>query len=564
MNRRLTATPKLAAAIVAVVLVASLLAACGSTPSTTSSPSSGTSKPTGALTIVPGPRGPFVKNFTPFSESSDAYGLTALGMVYEPLMMFNIMNPEQVYPWLATSWVWSAGGRTLTISTRTGVKWSDGQPFTAADVAYTFNLMKRYPALNAYGVTFKGATAPSQNEAVLTFSTPSYQQLYLISQVLIVPQHIWSTIKDPTTFTNSVNPVGTGPYLLQSFTSQDITLVYNPHYWQAGEPKIATLRYPLYVSNTSADLAIEQGQVDWASLYVPDVQKLFVAKDPATNHVWLPPIGELFLLVNLTKSPFDQVAVRQALSEAIDRSTESSSVSGFYIPVSTPTMLLPQWSTYMAPQYSGLSTTYNPAGAKALLLKAGFRQGSNGMLLQPNGTPFKISLLLPAPYTDWLTMGQLMVNEMKKAGIDASLNAVSLSDWTSASSTGTYDMTFYPEWQAPGPFELFDPMFNSSFTAPVGKPAVSNYERWINKATDASLASYSSTQDKATQVTAIQGIESTNVKQVPTIPYMYLTSYAEYSTKNAVGWPSASNPYQMPPPLMPWSEQVVLHLSPVK
>jgi peptide/nickel transport system substrate-binding protein len=558
--RYLTPARKTARACLVLAAAGIVLAACSSGTSVTGGTSGGTSA---ALTLVTGPSGPFVPNYNPFSTSNAFATQGGTALVYEPLMQFNILKANDIYPWLATSWSWSNGGRKLTLQIRKGVTWSDGKPFTAADVAFTLNLIKKYPALNTVGVSFLSASAPSATEAVLTFPAPAYGQLFLVSQVLMVPEHIWAGIKNPVTYTN-LKPVGTGPYLMQSSSAQAFTMTRNPHYWQAGKPKIATLRFVQYASNTSADLALEQGSIDWASLYLPHYQTLFVAKDPAHNHVYLPPTGVFFLCPNLSKYPFNNVTVRQALNEAIDRQTiTKDGEGGFYTPATNPTgLVLPNWKRYLAPQYASLTTRYDPSGAKALLEKAGFKPGVGGMLNEPNGTPFKVAVSAPAPYTDWMTDTQLIVNEMRAAGIDASVNGQSLSAWTNAYTTGNYDMTFCGEWTESGPYDSYHLMLDSSLSAPAGKPATGDFERWNSKATDAALAQYAGTNDQAAQLKAMASIESTMVKDVPLIPLFYATGFGDYTSIHAVGWPSASDPYETPDLASPWDEVVLLHLRP--
>src|SRR5215470_16627865 len=90
----------------------------------------------------------FTRSFNPFVSTSLGNSNSTTALVYEPLLMFNIMKPSQPpIPWLATGYQWSNGGRTLTLTIRKGVKFSDGKPMTARDVAFTFNLLRKNPSL---------------------------------------------------------------------------------------------------------------------------------------------------------------------------------------------------------------------------------------------------------------------------------------------------------------------------------------------------------------------------------------------------------------------------------
>jgi peptide/nickel transport system substrate-binding protein len=542
----------------ALTIVLLSLVAAGCSSNGTSASSSGSK---GVLTVVAAPSPPFVAGYTPFSLSSTVYLEGAQSLVYEPLIMYNILKPGVIYPWLATSYAWSNGGKALTFTIRKGVQWSDGKPFSAADVAFTFQLIKKFPALNVNGVNFKTVSQSGDN-VTLTFSSPGYGQLYLISQVLMVPQHIWSKISNPVTYTDT-SPIGTGPYLLKSFSSQSFTLVKNPHYWMPGEPHMSEIRWVQYASNTSADLALQQGSIDWSSLFEPHYQKLFIGADPQHNHVFLPAIGAEYVCLNDAKYPFNMPAVRKALSYAFDRSKMSTAVEqGFAVPMTSATGLLPDWNQFVAPQYKSQTLSYDPAKAKSMLLAAGFKMGSNGKMLTPKGQPFQVTFTGPTPYTDFMADMQLMSSSLNSIGVQSTVDGVGLSAWTTAYTVGNYQATMCGTFQTPGPYELYNLQLNGSLSAPIGKNAVGNYERWMDPATNAALTSYGNTNNKAIQQANLYKLEGIMVNQVPLIPLFGLTAYAEYRTTNATGWVTANNEYQMPNPSSPWDETVVLHLRP--
>jgi len=95
----------------------------------------------------------FVKNFNPYTATSLPSGAVVRGAFYEPLMISTAAGGGHQYPWLAQSWTWSKGGKTLTLSIRKGVKWSDGKPLTAADVAYSLTAGKQDPTMDIVGLT---------------------------------------------------------------------------------------------------------------------------------------------------------------------------------------------------------------------------------------------------------------------------------------------------------------------------------------------------------------------------------------------------------------------------
>ena len=198
----------------------------------------------GALTIVPGPYGAFTRFFNPFTGDNAALSGTR-GMIYETLMFFN-REKNTIQPWLAAGYSWSADLTRLTFKLRQGVQWSDGQPFTSDDVAFTLNLLHQYPALDANSLWafIKEVTTPDAYTVVITFKQPSFpEQWYLAGQTYIVPRHIWQHFKNPVSEANP-DPVGTGPFILQSFDPALYVLGRNARYWQPGKPYIDELRYP--------------------------------------------------------------------------------------------------------------------------------------------------------------------------------------------------------------------------------------------------------------------------------------------------------------------------------
>ncbi|MHB1930424.1 MAG: ABC transporter substrate-binding protein, partial [Acidimicrobiales bacterium] len=263
--------------------------------------------------------------------------------------------------------------------------------------------------------------------------------------------------------------------------------------------------------------------------------------------------------------PYNQVGVRKALSLALDRNTITSvGESGFYLPDTNATGLaLPAWQSELDPAYKSAPLPYNPSQAKSMLEGLGFKPGANGFLNEPNGQPFDVVIDAPSPYTDWMTDTQLMVTELKAAGIHATVNGESLNAWTNDYTTGNFDITFCGQFTTDNAYGNFVPLLQSSLTAPTGKAATGDYERYTNTAVDAALAKYATTNNPSAQQSALNTIEQVMVNEVPVIPLFEATAFGVYSSRHAVGWPSASNPYEAPGPGSPWGEVVILRLKPV-
>src|SRR6266702_3668633 len=272
--------------IVAVLATAGLLAAaCGGSSSSSGTSSSG---PSGVLTIDNESGGTWTCNFNPFNLSYISY---SMGNVYEPLVFINTLNSGQASPWLASSWAWGSGNKTLTFTIRSGVKFSNGDPLTAADVAYTFN---------------------------------------------------------PVTYPDK-NPVGTGAFTVSSktCTPQNIKYTANPHYWQKGLPKVATVNYPSFMTNDTANTFLANGQAQWGGQFIPNIKSFYTSKSP-NYHYWFPPVANVSLFINLTNPILKNVAVRQAMAYAINRQKASTIGEYGYEPASNQAgIVTPTFSSWL-------------------------------------------------------------------------------------------------------------------------------------------------------------------------------------------------------------------------
>ena len=205
-------------------------------------------------------------------------------MIYEPLFFYNTAKAGDIKPWLGTSYAWSNGGKTLTVQLRHNVKWTDGKPFTSADVVFTFNQALHSTALNKFGLPLASVSADGTYGVTINFTKAAYTDAYYaLGRVEILPQHIWKSITNPTTFLNE-HPVGTGAYILTKFSPQVFELTANPHYYMPGLPHFKTVRFIGYSGNTTLDAAIEAGQLDWTGAFIPNIKT--DATWPRTRSTW--------------------------------------------------------------------------------------------------------------------------------------------------------------------------------------------------------------------------------------------------------------------------------------
>jgi peptide/nickel transport system substrate-binding protein len=557
-------------AIGAAGLLAAGLAACSS--STSSSGSTGSSTGAAAATgktlvMESSPESTITQSFNPFVPTGAPWGMGATGLIYEPLIQFNLAAPPKYYPWLATSYAWSNGGKTITFAIRQGVKWNDGQAFTPADVAFTFDLLKANAAINLNGIKISSVTT-SGNNVVINFPTPQFTNLQSIAGTAIVPKHIWSSVSNPATFADAT-PVGTGPFKLGSFTPQGFTLVKNAGYWQAAQLKVPKVFFPVYTSNTSALSALFSGQIDWTGNFIPGLQKSFVQPNPNDHHFWEAPGGTNSLEPNLNKWPTNQLPVRQAISAAINRQVlASEGEAGLENPVLSATGLTsPLFDAWGAPVASLTnSATGSAAAAAQILQKAGYTKGSNGFFAK-GGKTVSITITDPSAYTDYAEVDSLVAQQLKAAGIDATFQGQSVDAWNSDVASGNFQLTSH--WSNGGitPYNMYDGWLDSSLAT--GSTATGDYERLKDPAVDTMLATLAGAETTAQQTAALEPIAKYVAANLPIIPTTTSSQWFEYNSQNYSGWPTQDNPYETGQPSGtnngPGSgtdEVIILHLVP--
>ncbi len=537
------------------------IAACGGS----SKPASSGSK-TATLTEEANTGVTFTQNFNPFDTNSLSTEMNMRTLSYEPLLQFDQLKPGQIYNWLATGYSWSNGGKTLTFSLRPGVKWGDGQPFTAADVAFTFNLINKNPTTNYSGVpALVSATAPGTDTVVLNYSTPQYANLYAIAgSTYIVPQHIWQPISDPATATIA-SPVGTGPYVLKKFTTQLVTFTANPHYW-GGKPPATNVDIPSYTSNQAATTALAAGQLDWAGNDIPNIQSVFVAKDPAHNHYWFAPGNTVTLWINVGKGgPLADPKVRQAISAGIDRQQLSQEAeTGYEAPATSSTgLILPNQQQYLTSSTTNdISTTADSAKVTSILTADGYAKDSKGIWAK-GGKEISFAIEDPTAFSDYYAGAQLISNQLKAVGIDATVDGVATPKWFTDLGNGSFDTMIHWGAGGPYPFQQFQNWMDFTLSAPYGKTAPANFGRYRNPAAQTALAQYETSNDPATLTQATQALGTIQSSDMPVIPLLYGADWNEYSTARFTGWPTQSDQYVDPSPNDPELPYILMHLKPV-
>jgi peptide/nickel transport system substrate-binding protein len=557
-----------------VAAVCLLVAACGGTSSKsgTSTTSNNSGKVGGKLVIDNVSGSTWTCQFNPFNSALLGPGIT-FALVYEPLEFVNILqsnNPP--VPMLASASQWSNGFKTLTFTIRGGVSWSDGKPFSAADVAYTFNAMKSDKAIDlnalwtADGGPLTSVTVKGSDQVVFTFNAPSQPLFYFVAdQTPIVPQHIWSGLNQSKLHSYADSkPVGTGPYTVSSCSPQNIKYLRNAHYWQSKPghpvPQVNEVDYPAFLSNTPGNLFLAQGQAQWGGQYIPNVKSFYVAKDPSHRHIWFPPVLNVALVPNLSNPLLAKLPVRQAITYALDKATISRlGEGGEQQPANQSGVVTPTFQSWVDSSLS--QPSYNPAKAQQVLTSAGFTKGSDGIYRDSSGNRLAFTIKTISGYSDWDASLQIITQELKAVGISATVQDENSTPYTADIQGGHFQLAYAGSGgpaASPGPSPYYE-LRGWLFSGNIGS---TNYSRFKSTAADALFNQYAGAS-QAQQVQIIHQIQKMMVSDIPFIPTTEGVDWYQYDTTKIGGWPTQSDPYAQPSPYsFPDNGQVLAHLHP--
>lgn len=476
-------------------------------------------------------------NFNPYSPNK-----LALGFMYEPLYIVDGYNCEE-HPWLAESYEWT-DEQTLVFTVRESVTWSDGEPFDAADVAFTFNMLGEHRALDTLGTwNYLSEVTADGNQVTFSFAEVHNPGFYRVVEVLIVPEHIWSEVDDPVTFVNE-NPIGTGAFLFENFTPQEVTFTRNPDYWRADQVMIQGLRFTKPGEGQVDQLRLSRGEYDWNSMYVPNIEEVFVSQDPENNHYWYAPGSSISLSFNLTKAPFDDPAFRHGVAYAVnrDRIIEQAQL-GYVTQASQTGLKIPGQEDWLAPDVENEGMIpHDTERALSILEEAGYTRDGD-TLMDPEGNAIEFSFKVPAGWLDWIQAAQIISESLAEIGITMNVETPEVSIHDQDRASGNFDAIFTVHGGQCSMYRNYADFLASELSAPVGEQATSNWIRWQDEETDQLLEQLATSSEEAAQEEAVHGLQMIMMEQFPTIPLWYGAYWFQYRTEKAVGWPNEENPY---------------------
>lgn len=550
-----------------------LLSACGTpAPATTAAPmpteaqATQAPAPTTAATEAPAvvefPRnetlytggkqwGP-VSNWNPFMTGNYATG--TLGLVYETLFLYDPLT-DKFMPWLAESGQWS-DKQTYVVKVRQGMTWSDGQPLTADDVKFTFELGKT-ATLNFSSVWdwLDSIDKVDANTLQFNFKDALYQEwannLY---NVPIVPQHLWASLDANTVSTGAnENPVGSGAYKYQAYDQTKMVWVRNDNWWaiKAFGYSVAP-KYIVDLVNTSNENSLGlvlQGQEDLNNNYLPGISNLikggYALKTYYPDAPYHLAANTAWLDINLQKKPLDDVKFRRALAYSINVDDIVSRDYGNMVEAANPTGLLPVWEKYVDQNVvTKLGFKYDPEMAKKILADAGYKDANgDGLVEAPDGSEIALKIIVPNGWSDWMAAIQIISNSAKAVGINVTPDYPDFNGYLDARLKGTFDLAIDNQAQISNtPWSYYHFIFYDKL-ADIATTQGGNYGRYDNQTAFDLVTQLDKVpvDDLAGMNAIISQLQTIQLTDLPIIPLWYNGAWAQFSSTYWTNWPGSAD-----------------------
>ena len=519
-------------------------------------------------------RNPDPTNFNMYTWAT-AWSQGLQQVVYDFFFYENLQTGEYV-PWLAEKYAYNSDFTNITVNLRKGVTWSDGQPFTADDVVFTYGLLLKNPSMAwaAEASNWVKSVDKIDDYTVkfnLTKANPRYHTIReafpavgIWGGIYILPKHVWEG-QDPLTFKNNP-PIGTGPYKLKQATESALIYERRDDWWGTKvfgvtpAPKTVTFQY--FGPETSVALALAANEIDFPFIGILSLGSFqeVAKRNPNVSawykdapYAWLDPCPRALMVQNATP-PLDKKEVRWALSYLIDR---QAIVNLAYEGTTVPT-----WGIW--PYYDGLTPYFDaikdlrdkyPADttdvkkAEALLTAAGLKKGTDGAWMTADGKPLKLRYLVNSSSTEEMKVSAVIADQLKAAGIDVEVQPLVDPALATAILAGDYDIKLHSF--CPG--YIFDnlELFHSKYYVPLGEQAPwyeRNSFRYKNTAFDAVVDEMAGTPPTEVDKVKDQFHRAMAIwfDDLPVIPVVQAPALVPTNSTYWTGWPSAENPWIMP------------------
>ena len=368
---------------------------------------------------------------SPYGHYARGPGYIRMSLIFDTLIW---KDENGFVPALAESWEYLSDEKAYVFNLRDSVTWNDGEPFTAKDVAFTYEYIKNHPYQWIDSSIVESVEASDDRTVKITLTrdyAPFLDQV--VGTLPIMPEHIYKDVSDPADFNDPEALTGTGPFKLVNYDKAQGTYLYeaNEDYYQ-GAPRVKQIKF-VKVSLEMSAAALEKGDVDAATVPGETVDGL---KDNGYvvikgTHDWLAKI-----MVNHMKAPFSDAKFRQALYYAIDRQDLVKTGLRGYGLEGSPGLYASdnQWSNTDQEQYP-----HDPAKAGELLEELGYEKKDGSQYYTRVSEPEAIELLVTAINE---RQGELVAKQLDSAGIKVNLRSVDSKTLDSLVGEWKFDLAF--------------------------------------------------------------------------------------------------------------------------
>jgi peptide/nickel transport system substrate-binding protein len=495
-----------------------------------------------------------IQGFNPYFGN---YAVGTVGLCNETLLRYDPLKNRYI-DWLAESAKFS-GKKVYTVKVRPGIRWSNGQKFTARDVAFNFKLGRFSNAFwhDAYS-SLKSIRVKGLAVTINFKSTPNYAEWQnLIWNLPMVNPRQARSIKDAASLEafGQDAPIGTGPYVLDAAGYDPSTRVVwkKKAVWWAAKRKLAPSPAPTYIidlANTGNWLNLSgplNGITDLSNNYLPGVQtyvaqghlQTYFPEKPynlSTNTAWLTP--------NTTRKPLNDPTFRKALASSIDVGNIVKNDYGDLVRAANATGLLPAWKRWIdQAQAKKLGFSFNTNRAKSLLAAAGYRDvNSDGYVENKDGSPLDLKLAVPQGWSDWEVARDMIISSAKAAGIHLHKEEGDYYNrYALARNSGAFDLVLDNTPQiSDNAWTYFDFLFHEPVLA---TQTYANFSRYKNRAAWNLVKKLGRTplRKTATRKSIMKRLEKIVLTDVPNIPLWENGLWAQSQSRTWTNWPSSSS-----------------------
>jgi peptide/nickel transport system substrate-binding protein len=493
-------------------------------------------------------------------------------VMIESLYYLNYQTGELI-PWLAAEQAtWNEDFTVVTIPLRDGIKWSDGEPFTAEDIVFTIDMLKANPTLSFADRVVDVASAEAIDDVTVQITLNKTDPRFVVNAfgvriwgaVRIVPKHIWEG-QDPNTFNNfdleKGWPVWTGPYKLVKATSTEFVFDRRADWWGA-ETGFQDLPAPERIIFVEAGpderkaAALSANEVDGEpSLRIDTFNTVLEQNANAIGwtteppHAWIDPCPGV-LGFNTRVAPWDDKDMRWAVNYALSKQEIGDAQTGGFgqpSPYNFPDYpALQAWLTEnqdLLDQYG--PTVYDPAKAKSLIESKGYVMGADGFY-EKDGERLQVDILFK---TEEPILPALVVSAFQEVGIDAAARALAGAAYFDARTTGDFEIETH-HVACGSVVEPYDELnlFHSRWIMPIGERASNNIWGWSNAEYDQIVDEMQTIAPGAErQHELFRRALEIRLQELPIISLTQQRRVVPYSTKYWTNWPTAENDYHHPP-----------------